>query len=500
MKRFTLILLLFGLTTPAAAQIAVVDNPGSPWAGHATSALKFTEPITISTPDTNSVLILDLATFGNGNWNNFAISLGGTPLIQATGMIPAAGNRVDSTLYYLLDPPAGALSLSGTLGGATAYTANYYTLTGVNTSAAILTGTASGPTNPTLSLSLSTTSGAFAAISQASSYPGPNTGTYGATTGSPYSLSDNFVNSLFGSDGYIQGLAAGSNTFTAQINTANPTQHNMSVAVFSPMPVTGPPTWIGSSGSWSAGTNWSTGTAPDASRATAVFSQTDSLTETITLDDSPTIGSLTLGNSGLTSVSYVLTGNSLNLDNSGSGAILSVSGSQEIESQIAGAESLTMQGSGQLILSNSGNSFTGGTIVESGTLIITTGGALPDGSSLTVGAGGTFIFDPSVSAGPAIMAHDAGSVNPVPEPSTLSLAIIFLSTIFLCKKRVMRALLLISLLAIAGTAYGGEGGTGLQSPEPSTIGLFGAAVLFGVPAWFIRRRRKQQAEAENAAE
>ena len=275
----------------------------------------------------------------------------------------------------------------------------------------------------------------------------------------------------------------------------------MAVAVFSPMPVTGPPNWIaGTSGNWSLGSNWSTGSAPNATGAVAVLSETAAQTETITLDDSPTIGSLTLGNSGLSSVSYVLTGNTLNLANSGSGAILTISGSQEIDSQIAGSESLTMQGSGQLILSNSADSYTGGTVVESGTLIVATAGALPDGSSLTVGAGGTFIFDPSVSAGPAIMAHDAGSVNPVPEPSTLSLAIIFLSTIFLCKKRVMRALLLIGLLAIAGTAYGGEGGTGLQSPEPSTIGLFGAAVLFGVPAWFIRRCRKQQAEAENAAE
>ena len=149
MKTAFLILLLFGLTTPAAAQIAVVDNPQAPWVGHATSALKFTEPITVSTSGTNSVLILDLATYGNGNWSNFTVDLGSTPLTQAVGEIPASGNHVDSTLYYLINPPAGSLTLSATLGGATAYTANYYTLSGVNTAAALITGTASArPTRP----------------------------------------------------------------------------------------------------------------------------------------------------------------------------------------------------------------------------------------------------------------------------------------------------------------------------------------------------------------
>ena len=39
-----------------------------------------------------------------------------------------------------------------------------------------------------------------------------------------------------------------------------------------------------------------------------------------------------------------------------------------------------------------------------------------------------------------------------------------------------------------------------MSPEPGSIALLGAAVLFGVPAWYIQRRRKQRAEAKDAAE
>jgi hypothetical protein len=60
-------------------------------------------------------------------------------------------------------------------------------------------------------------------------------------------------------------------------------------------------------------------------------------------------------------------------------------------------------------------------------LIATNNAALLDGSSLVVGAGGTFIFDPSVSASPAMrLSRDSyvpssASVTAVPEPGTLVL-------------------------------------------------------------------------------
>ena len=90
------------------------------------------------------------------------------------------------------------------------------------------------------------------------------------------------------------------------------------------------------------------------------------------------------------------------------------------------------------------------------------------------------------------------AVEAVPEPSTFLLAVVGAAA-FLLRKRVMKILLLIAVLAIAATAYAGEGGTGLQSPEPSTIGLLGAAVLIGVPAWYLRRR-KRRAEVKDEAE
>jgi hypothetical protein len=71
-----------------------------------------------------------------------------------------------------------------------------------------------------------------------------------------------------------------------------------------------------------------------------------------------------------------------------------------------------------LILSGSSNSYTGGTVVATGTLEITSAGAIPDGTSLTVGAGGTLIFDPSAAGSPV---SDSAAAAAVPEPGTLAL-------------------------------------------------------------------------------
>jgi autotransporter-associated beta strand protein len=81
---------------------------------------------------------------------------------------------------------------------------------------------------------------------------------------------------------------------------------------------------------------------------------------------------------------------------------------------LSGPGGLTLTGPGALILSGT-NSYSGGTTVEAGTLIVTNNTALPDGTNLTVGAGGTFIFDPSASGSPVSNAAAAA----VPEPSTL---------------------------------------------------------------------------------
>lgn len=102
----------------------------------------------------------------------------------------------------------------------------------------------------------------------------------------------------------------------------------------------------------------------------------------------------------------------------------------DFPSYIPGPWSLSKIGEGTLILSGS-NTYTGGTYVDNGTLIITSANALPDGGSLTVGAGATTIFDSSISAGPVFVAYEKKTqptTESVPEPGTIFLLLGFIST------------------------------------------------------------------------
>ena len=58
---------------------------------------------------------------------------------------------------------------------------------------------------------------------------------------------------------------------------------------------------------------------------------------------------------------------------------------------------LVKTGPGIMTLSGT-DTYTGGTTVEAGTLIVNSSAALPNGTNLTVDAGGTFVFDPSQAA------------------------------------------------------------------------------------------------------
>jgi len=67
----------------------------------------------------------------------------------------------------------------------------------------------------------------------------------------------------------------------------------------------------------------------------------------------------------------------------------------------SGACGLIITGSGTVTLSGP-NSYTGGTTVSAGTLLINASSALPGGGSLTIGTYGTFIFDPSSIAASSV--------------------------------------------------------------------------------------------------
>jgi autotransporter-associated beta strand protein len=89
-------------------------------------------------------------------------------------------------------------------------------------------------------------------------------------------------------------------------------------------------------------------------------------------------------------------------------------GNQAAGYSINGNGSLTKLGPGHLTLSGT-NTYTGGTTVAGGELIVTNSEALADGSSLTVGNASLF----PASAAPSFIAPAA--VAPVPEPGTLAI-------------------------------------------------------------------------------
>jgi autotransporter-associated beta strand protein len=98
---------------------------------------------------------------------------------------------------------------------------------------------------------------------------------------------------------------------------------------------------------------------------------------------------------------------------------------------LSGSGALMIIGDGVLVLSGTDNSYSGGTVVESGTLIDASNGALPDGSSLTVGAGATLMFGLSAAAAsPVVALEHARPTGAVPEPGTLALLVAALAVGF----------------------------------------------------------------------
>ena len=114
--------------------------------------------------------------------------------------------------------------------------------------------------------------------------------------------------------------------------------------------------------------------------------------------------------------------------------LLSPSDTFTLGNAVGGNGSLIQSGPGKLILTGS-NTYSGGTTVSGGVLMVLSPWALPSGGNLVVGAGGAFLAcpdslapgsssDPAISSFSAIDTFAAASQpasSPVPEPSTLLL-------------------------------------------------------------------------------
>ena len=140
------------------------------------------------------------------------------------------------------------------------------------------------------------------------------------------------------------------------------------------------------SGNWSVGGNWQTGTVPDGADSTVTFAQATGVT--VTLDSARSVGGLSFANSN-----YTLTGSTLTLAATFGTSNLQVDGAgvtATIASSLTGASTLSKTGSGTLKLTNV-NSHSGGTTVNEGMLELNgaSGGTGLIGGVVTVNSGAT---------------------------------------------------------------------------------------------------------------
>ncbi|MGN6370129.1 MAG: autotransporter-associated beta strand repeat-containing protein [Phycisphaerae bacterium] len=164
------------------------------------------------------------------------------------------------------------------------------------------------------------------------------------------------------------------------------------------------PTWnLSGGGSWNVASNWNPSGVPNAQGQTAVLGSSITAASTVTLDGAQTVGTIAFNNSNSYTVAAG-TGGSLVLDNGVNPArIVGSLGSHTISAPVvlnsnlnasitdgsvalsgvvsegSAGKSVTMNGAGTLILANA-NTYTGGTVLGSGTIQVGNDAALGTGS------------------------------------------------------------------------------------------------------------------------
>jgi autotransporter-associated beta strand protein len=222
------------------------------------------------------------------------------------------------------------------------------------------------------------------------------------------STAESLVVALPGASTYNwAGQTSGDGKWTTAANWNNAVPGAGSVAVFSDPSATRNTVDLGSSGNITVA-----GLTFNGNLNNINITATDPSNPSLVLDGTLTGGVATVTVAGSHTISA-------NVQLSTSADVIAVSGTDQltVSGNVGGAGSLTLDGAGTLILSGTNNTFSGGTTVDSGTLILNGAGALAAGSSLTIGSdsnlGGVIV--PQVSHPTAL------TLAPVPEPGTLAL-------------------------------------------------------------------------------
>ncbi len=457
---------------------------------------------------------------GSGTWSgNFAANAAGILTKTGTGTeVFAAANGFDKSLVI----NGGNLAVNGSLANATITVtttgAMAGTLAGAGTVGSV-TVSARGTVAPgfslgggtltagSLSLSPSSVLSYTLATSTASSSNSRLSITGGLTlstgltlsitpaTGSTWSsaTSGTYVLATYGS------LTNNSSSFSGWTVAANPLlgRHtygfsvgsgSLDLTVGSAATVSG--TWSGSGGgSWGTAGDWQGGNIPGYVGDTATFGTAiGSAAATVTLDGARGLSGLTLSTTG--GGSYIIAGPGT-LTFAGSTVTVSVSGGQHTIaapvalasnlavsattgssltisgpiSETSAGKSVTLTGSGTLILSGS-NTYTGGTMVASGTLDFATPDAVPSTGIVTVSAGSEVALGAlSGASSPATEASATDATETGAETSGTSTAVATTSTVGETTE------------TLGGTDSMAEAVPAAAVPEPSTLALLGVAAI-----------------------
>jgi autotransporter-associated beta strand protein len=168
-------------------------------------------------------------------------------------------------------------------------------------------------------------------------------------------------------------------------------------------------TWLGGTSNYNTAANWSGGDTPDAPGETATFDATGSTTVTLNVSVNP--DSWTFSGAAQ---SFAIDGAAVTLN---SGLVNNSAVTETIQNNISGPGSLLQSGSSFLKLTGT-NTYTGGTTISSGTLVIgnngTTGsiiGNIIDNGQLTFNRPDSITFDGLISGSGGLSKFGAGTLT-----------------------------------------------------------------------------------------
>ncbi len=276
---------------------------GAPWLP-ASPYYTLNQPFTVTG---GNVLVVELGDRQNTNATALPTTLtwDGVTLNEDVTVVSKNASYRLVAIYSAPISITGLSNITGSIPDGTDLTGSWmtaFTLSGVDTSKAILTGGTDGTVSPeTVTVNGNVVAGSYAAVNYTFGNAGYTVNVAGSS-GTATLWTQNTVGASSAAQGYIANLSALSNTFTASetagTGAGNPYKTPLAVAVFTPQVASGTAWNVSGSGSWNLGSNWSSGLVPSGTGAVAQFGASfPTAAAAVTLDAAITLNSLTFANS-----------------------------------------------------------------------------------------------------------------------------------------------------------------------------------------------------------